>query len=160
MAFFHRYECPRRRRQTEVRTTKQTFIPSSLECFNDQTQTLNAGNLVEFSNVNLNTGISFTKNTGENFIDIVSSGVYAINFSANITSTANTACSLAIAVNDVANPISQIVQNVSANDSENVKTQLLLKVVSPDVKISVLNNGTTNFDISNANLSIIRTGNF
>lgn len=162
MALFQRYRCtcPRRRRTTQVRTNDIVAIPSSIQCSTNTTQTFASGNALPFSSANINTGVSFTFANGDNFINIVSSGVFVVDFCANLTSTTDTLCQLAIATNDASSVISQVVQTVSANETQNIKTQLLIKVATPTVKISIVNNGTTSYSVLNANISIIKTGNF
>lgn len=145
---------------TATRNFATTFVPSAIELNNQTEQTVNAGDEVDFAQSNLNTGVSFTYTAGNNFFEIVSNGVYAINFSANLTSQDATTANFAIAVDDTANLTSQIVQTISAQASENVKTQLFIKVTYVPVKISVLNNGNTAVNVTYANLSAVKIGEF
>lgn len=147
-------------RQTPTRNFATPFVPSAIETNNQAQQSVLAGSPVAFSQSNLNTGASFAYSNGNNFVEIVANGVYAINFSANLSSQDANTANFAIAVNDTIDATSQIVQTISAQASENVKTQLLLKVTSAPAKISVQNNGNTSVDVNSANLSIVKVGEF
>ena len=146
--------------ETQTRDFSTNFIPSSIEIFDENTNSISPGNEVIFSQNNVNTGISYTYNMG-NTIEIIANGVYTINFSANVSGNAeNQTANFAIAVDGTLNTISQITQTVLQEQIYNVKTQLILKVVNAPVTISVLNNGNETIDVSNANLTIIKTANF
>lgn len=148
------------RRQTPVRNTNDNFIFSAVEVVQTELQTVETGNPVLFNNTVANTGVSFTYENGNEFVNIIASGVYKISFVGSITTTESSQVQLALASNDTAQLVSTITQNISTGEFENVKTEIILKVISPPNRISVLNTGNSSFNIQNAMLSIVRIGDF
>lgn len=146
--------------ETQTRDFSTNFIPSSIQIYDIDTNNVGPGDEVPLTQLNLNTGVSYTF-LNPNQIQIISAGVYVITFTANLsgvnpTQTAN----FVIAVDGTENLISQISQTVLDGQTYNVKTQLLLKVTNPPATISVINNGTDAINVSNANLLITKTANF
>lgn len=150
-----------RRISTTVRNYNQNnFIPSSVEVSNLSTQTVEPNGQVIFDQTNYNTGISFSPRLDNLGVDIISAGVYQITFTGNITTAQNGNISLAISENGTAIPQSEITQYVTTDGPQNVMTTIVYKVTSPNAEIGIINTGSTNFDVTNAKLDIVRNGNF
>ena len=160
MACLCRYRCSNRR--TTVRNLNQNnFIPSAVQVFNAETQTVESEQEVVFLQTDYNTGVSFSVRNDNLGIDIVEAGVYKITFTGVVaTNQAEGNISFAISANDVAIPQSEVTQYVSTDGSQIVSTTVIFKVVSPSVDIGVINTGTTSFSVTNAKLDIVRVGNF
>ena len=144
--------------ETQVRDFSTNFIASSIQTYSTSASTVQPGEDVLFDSVATNTGVSFS--FSNNQTTIIAPGVYLISFSANISGTANNqTANFAIAVDNVPNTTSQIVQTVDQNQTYNIKTQLVIKLTE-QATISVTNNGSDAISVANANLAIIKTSNF
>ena len=161
MAYFFR-RCPNRRtNNVQVRNFDQNnFVPSAVEVFNSATQTVEPGEEILFLQTNYNTGISFSPRTDDLGVDIVAAGVYKITFQGVVTTAADGDISLGISLNGVVLPQSEITQYVLSAGPQTVTTTVIFKVISPSADIGVINTGSTSFDVTNAKLDIVRTGNF
>ena len=145
--------------ETQQRDYSTEFLPSIIQIFSSEPNIIAGGEQVIFDGTNVNTGISYRYLSG-NEIEIISTGIYQITFVANISASDGTqTASFAIAVNGTANTISQINQTVVANQSYNVKTQLVFKVTETPTTISIFNNGTDAINVSNASLVINKISN-
>ena len=145
--------------KTQQRDYSTEFLPSIIQIFSSETNAIAGNQQIILNSTSSNTGISY-RYLNDNEIDIISSGIYQITFVANVSaSTGTQTASFAIAVNGTANTISQITQSVIANQPQNIKTQLVLKVTETPTTISVTNNGTDTINVSNANLVINKISN-
>jgi hypothetical protein len=160
MPFFPSSFCNQFRRQTTVRTTSNNFIFSAVQAHSTINQTVAQNEEVVFDASNVNTGVSFTFAGNTSFVNVVASGVYKISFVGTVTANEKSNISLAIATNQTPQVLSNKTQTVNAGEFENVNTELVIKVVSPSMQISVINTGTDEFIIQNATLSIVRVGDF
>ena len=155
-----RHCCPRRRR-VETRTFNgNNFIPSNIEMIYPTTQTVAPDSAILFSQTNYNTGVSFSEQPSNLGVSIVSSGVYQISFSGVASVTENANISIAITLNEEPINSSVVSQYITSAGPQIVNTSIILKVIDPTVNIGVKNLNDVNFEITNAKLDIIRTGNF
>ncbi len=153
--------CNSRRNQTSVRVfNDNNFIPSTVQVSYPLTQSVGENVEVLFAQVDYNTGVSFSPRFDELGVDIVAPGVYKITFTGVITTEADQTISLAISLNGEPLPQSEISQYVTTLGPQIVSTTVIFKVISPSADIGVINTGTTSFNLTNAKLDIVRTGNF
>ncbi len=149
------------RRTTTVRNLDQNnFIPSAVEVFNSATQTVDPNEEILFLQTNYNTGVSFSVRNDNLGVDIVAAGVYKITFTGVASTAIDGNISLALTLNGVPFPQSEVTQYVTSVGPQIVSTTMIFKVVSPNADIGVINTGDISFDITNAKLEIVRTGNF
>ncbi len=149
------------RRQTTVRNLNQNnFIPSAIEIFNSLTQTVAPNEQIVFLQTNYNTGVSFSTDADNLGINIVETGVYKITFTGLASSGADETISLAITLNGEQFPQSEVSQSLLANSTSIVSTTMVFKVQSPNASIGAKNIGTSDFNLTNAKLDIVRIGNF
>lgn len=150
-----------RRTQPQVRVfNDNNFIPSSVQVSYPLTQTISVDEEILFPQVDYNTGVSFSPRVDSLGVDIVTSGVYKITFTGIITTEADQTINLAISLNGEPIPQSEISQYVTSIGPQTVTTTIIFKVISPSADIGVINTGNTTFNVTNAKLDIIRTGNF
>lgn len=153
--------CNSRRNQVSVRVfNDNNFIPSSVQVSYPLTQTVAAGEEILFAQVDYNTGVSFSPRVDGLGVDIVAPGVYKITFTGVISTEADQTINLAISLNGEPLPQSEISQYVLSIGPQTVYTTIIFKVISPSADIGVINTGSTSFNVTNAKLDIIRTGNF
>ena len=153
--------CCRRTNRTEVRVFNQNnFIPSAVQVNYSLTQPFNVGSELEFNETTYNTGVSFSPRQDGFGVDIVSAGVYKITFTGTATASQNLTASIAISLNGVAMPQSEVSQLITTEGPEILYTTIVFKVISPSANIDVINTGSTNFSVTNAKLDIVRVGNF
>lgn len=158
--FFRRCQCRRANNVTVRNFDQNNFVPSAVEVFNSATQTVDPGEEVLFLQTNYNTGISFSPRNDNLGVDIIAAGVYKITFQGVVTSTADGNINLGISLNGLVLPQSEITQFVSSAGAQTVTTTIIFKVISPNADIGVINTGSTSFDLTNAKMDIVRTGNF
>jgi len=150
-----------RRTQAQVRVfNDNNFIPSSVQVSYPLTQTISVDEEILFPQVDYNTGVSFSPRVDSLGVDIVAPGVYKITFTGIITTEADQTINLAISLNGEPIPQSEISQYVTSIGPQTVTTTIIFKVISPGADIGVINTGNTTFNVTNAKLDIIRTGNF
>ena len=150
-----------RRTQPQVRVfNDNNFIPSSVQVSYPLTQTISVDEEILFPQVDYNTGVSFSPRVDSLGVDIVAPGVYKITFTGIITTEADQTINLAISLNGEPIPQSEISQYVTSIGPQTVTTTIIFKVISPSADIGVINTGNTTFNVTNAKLDIIRTGNF
>lgn len=153
--------CNSRRNQTNVRVfNDNNFIPSTVQVNYPLTQNVGENAEALFAQVDYNTGVSFSPRYDELGIDIVAPGVYKITFTGIVTTEANQTISLAISLNGEPIPQSEISQYVTTLGPQTVITTVIFKVISPNADIGIINTSTNNFNLTNAKLEIVRTGNF
>ena len=151
----------RRNTRTKVRVFNQNnFIPSAVQVNYSLTQLFEAGSELEFNETTYNTGVSFSPRQDGFGVDIVSAGVYKITFTGTATASQNLTASIAISINGVAIPQSEVSQLITTEGPEILYTTIVFKVISPSANIDVINTGSTNFSVTNAKLDIVRVGNF
>ena len=153
--------CGNRRNQTTVRVfNENNFIPSSVQVNYELTQTVAPDEEVVFLQTDYNTGVSFSPRIDNLGVDIVAPGVYKITFTGVLTTEADQIVNLAISLNGVPIPQSELSQYVTPVGPQTVMTTIIFKVISPSADIGVINTGSTSFSVTNAKLDIVRTGNF
>lgn len=159
--WFLRNYCNRQTQQTTVRQfDDNNFIPSSIEVFTLNAQTIAPNTEIPFSDTLHNTGVSFKFTNGNSFIEVIASGIYKVSFVASLKNATSEEINLSIAIDGTKQDASTIYQQLRANEFDNVSTEMVLRVTDTPVKISIINSSLATFNAHNSMLSIVRTGNF
>ena len=153
--------CNRQTQQTQVRQfDDNNFIPSSIEVFTLNAQTIAPNAEIPFSDTLHNTGVSFKFANGNSFVEVISSGIYRVGFVSSLKSATSEEINLSIAIDGTKQDASTIYQQLRENEFENVSTEMILRVTDTPVRISIINSSLATFNAHNSMLSIVRTGNF
>lgn len=159
--WFLRNYCNRQTQQTTVRQfDDNNFIPSSIEVFTPNAQTITPNAEIPFSDTLHNTGVSFKFTNGNSFIEVIASGIYKVSFVASLKNATSEEVNLSIAIDGTKQDASTIYQQLRANEFDNVSIEMVLRVTDTPVKISIINSSLATFNAHNSMLSIVRTGNF